>query len=436
MIKEQTLVLDTSAILNQPAIFSVLKNTRFIIPIEVLEELDGAKVKQDAVGFSARRANKIFDTFRKNADITKEFDIDNDNSMIISFNKDLSNLPSSYSLSFDSIIIATAKLYSEDYDNLILVSADISMRVKAAAIGVTSKSEDDVIHHDEDPLNQKIETCYISDDELDAFYADGRLPVKDLVETKEIEQPYHNQCLIIKSDSGGSALGVYRNGHINKLSITDKKDFNILGISPRNKEQRFAMEFMLDKNIPLVSVCGLAGSGKTMAAIAAALYMVDKGTYSKIVITRPVVSLSTNLGMLPGDKREKMNPWVQPIFDNAKFLMKGGNAHIELLIEKGILEIESLSYIRGRTFPNTIFIVDECQNTSVSEMKSVITRMGINSKLILIGDIEQIDSPKIDLYNSGLSTVIAKFRGTNLAAHVTLTKSERSELAALAAKIL
>ena len=220
------------------------------------------------------------------------------------------------------------------------------------------------------------------------------------------------------------------------IKITDKKDFNLFGVSPKNKEQRFAMELMMDTSIPLVSVCGLAGSGKTMAAIAAALQMVDKGLYSKIVITRPVVSLSTNIGMLPGDKLDKMKPWVQPIFDNAKLLLKGGNGHIELLIEKGILEIESLSYIRGRTFPNTVFIVDECQNTTISEMKSIITRMGNNSKLILIGDIEQIDSPKIDLFNSGLSTVISKFRGTDLAAHVTLTKTERSELAALAAKIL
>jgi PhoH-like ATPase len=196
------------------------------------------------------------------------------------------------------------------------------------------------------------------------------------------------------------------------------------------------MDFMLDTKIPLVSVCGLAGSGKTMAAIAAALHMVDKGLYSKIVITRPVVSLSTNIGMLPGDKLDKMKPWIQPVFDNAKWLLKGGNGHIDLLIEKGVLEIESLSYIRGRTFPNTIFIVDECQNTTISEMKSIITRMGVNSKLILIGDIEQIDSPKIDMFNSGLSTVISKFKGTDLAAHVTLVKSERSELAALAAKIL
>jgi PhoH-like ATPase len=433
MNKEQTLVLDTSAILNQPAIFSLLKNTRFIVPIEVLEELDGAKVKQDAIGFAARRANKVFDKFRKNSDLTSEFSIDDNNSMIISFDFDMSLLPSSYSESFDSRIIAVAKKYSLEFENLSLVSSDISMRVKAAAIGISAKSEDDVVFSGDDLISEKIERFNITDDELDAFYADSKISLDSLKRDDIVF--YHNQPLILRSESGSSALAVSRDGFAHRLK-TDKKDFSILGISPKNKEQRFAMDFMLDTKIPLVSVCGLAGSGKTMAAIAAALHMVDKGLYSKIVITRPVVSLSTNIGMLPGDKLDKMKPWIQPVFDNAKWLLKGGNGHIDLLIEKGVLEIESLSYIRGRTFPNTIFIVDECQNTTISEMKSIITRMGVNSKLILIGDIEQIDSPKIDMFNSGLSTVISKFKGTDLAAHVTLVKSERSELAALAAKIL
>lgn len=431
--KEQTLVLDTSAILNQPTIFSILENTRFIVPIEVLEELDGAKTKQDAVGFSARRSNKIFDKFRKDSDITSEFTIDNNNSVLISFEADLSALPESYSRSVDSTIIATAKKYCLIYNNLSLVSSDISMRVKASAIGIPSLSEDDVIHTGEDPLSEKIKTYIVDADILDAYYADGKISKDKISDSDDF---YNNQCLVMKTAEGGSALGIYKNGFICKTKITDKKDFNLFGVSPRNKEQKFAMELMLDASIPLVSVCGLAGSGKTMAAIAAALHMVDKGMYNKIVITRPVVSLSTNIGMLPGDKLDKMKPWVQPIFDNAKWLLKGGAGHVELLIEKGVLEIESLSYIRGRTFPNTIFIVDECQNTTISEMKSVITRMGTNSKLILIGDIEQIDSPKLDLFNSGLSTVVSKFRGSSLAANVMLTKSERSELAALAAKIL
>jgi len=434
MNKDQTLVLDTSSILNQPMIFSIVENTRFIIPVEVLEELDNAKTKPDSVGYNARRANKILDQFRKDSDVTKEFNIDNHNSILISFDSDISTLPSSYSQNFDAKIIATAKKYSERFANLFLVSSDISMRIKAAAIGIESLSEDDVIFGDEDIESNSIQTVYAAHEEIEQFYQDGTLPVEYATFYDQKFNP--NECLVLKSPEGSSALGIYKNGSINKLRLTEKKDFNLLSMSPKNKEQRFAIELLLDQSIPLVSLCGLAGSGKTMLAIAAAMQMLEKGQYEKIVLTRPVVSLSTNIGMLPGDKNEKMKPWVQPIFDNIKWMLKGGDMFINLLLEKGKIEVESLSYIRGRTFPNTIFIVDECQNTTISEIKAVITRMGYNSKLILTGDIEQIDSPKIDVFNSGLSTVVNKFKTSELAAHITLTKSERSELAALAAKIL
>ena len=425
----QTLVLDTSSILNQPSIFTILSNTRFIIPIEVLEELDGAKTKQDAVGFNARRANKILDKFRKDSDLSEEFSIDNNNSIIISFEADLSSIPSSYSQNFDAKIIATAKKYSDIYNNLSLISSDISMRIKAAAIGIDAKSEDDVLFGDDEEFGRsEVETLLFLQDEMDDFYRNG------FVHTDE--KLSQNEPLVIKSIEGSSALGIYRNGRVNKLKVADKKDFNILSISPKNKEQRFAMEMLLDTSIPMVSICGVAGSGKTMLAIAAAMHMLDKGMYERIVLTRPVVSLSTNIGMLPGEKHEKMKPWVQPIFDNIKWALKGGDMYINLLMEKGKIEIESLSYIRGRTFPKTIFIVDECQNTTISEIKAVITRMGTDSKLILTGDVEQIDSPKLDVFNSGLSTVINKFKFSELAAHVNLNKSERSDLAGLAAKIL
>lgn len=424
----QTLVLDTSSILNQPAIFTILSSTRFIIPIEVLEELDNAKTKQDAVGFNARRANKIIDKFRKDSDISQEFFIENENSILISFEADMSSIPASYSQNVDSKIIATAKKYLQIYENITLISSDVSMRIKASAIGINSKSEDDVLFGDDEFGRSEIKTLYLLQEEMDSFYQNG------YVHTDETLDP--NEPLVIKSGEGSSALAMFKNGRLNKLKFADKKDFNILSISPKNKEQRFAMEMLVDTSIPMVSICGVAGSGKTMMAIASALHMLDKGLYERIVLTRPVVSLSTNIGMLPGEKNEKMKPWVQPIFDNIKWALKGGDMYINLLMEKGKIEIESLSYIRGRTFPNTIFIVDECQNTTISEIKAIITRMGTNSKLILTGDVEQIDSPKLDVFNSGLSTVINKFKFSELAANINLNKSERSDLAGLAAKIL
>jgi len=225
----QTLVLDTSSILNQPSIFTILSNTRFIVPIEVLEELDGAKTKQDAVGFNARRANKILDKFRKDCDdLSSEFDIDNHNSVLISFDADLGLIPVSYSQNFDAKIIATAKKYSTIYNNLSLVSSDISMRIKAAAMGLSSKSEDDVLFGDKEEFgHSEVRTLHLLQDEIDSFYQTG------FVHTDEkLDQ---NEPLIIKSFEGSSALAMHRNGRINKLKVADKKDFNILSISPKNK---------------------------------------------------------------------------------------------------------------------------------------------------------------------------------------------------------
>jgi PhoH-like ATPase len=207
-------------------------------------------------------------------------------------------------------------------------------------------------------------------------------------------------------------------------------------MSPRNKEQRFAMEYLLDQDIPMVSLAGVAGTGKTSVAAVVAMHMLDKGMYEKLILCRPAVSASAGIGFLPGSLEEKMMPWIQPILDNLKHMMKCSDMYINLLMEKKKIEIASLSYIRGRTFPNTIVIVDEAQNSNPSEMKAIITRMGEKSKLIITGDLEQIDSPKLDVYSSGLSIVANKFKHSELSAHITLMKTERSELAALAAKLL
>lgn len=428
MENKDMLVLDTSAILNQPNIFHLLKDKVFIIPGEVLEELDNAKTKNDGTGFAARRANKIIEDIRSSGDIIAGVNFDGNNQLIVDLESNLSWVPEFFPSNFDSKIISIAKKYHTTNQRVSLVSSDVSMRIKAASIGISAIDEDQVLFGNEDPVYSGIKVISVDPDTIATFYNEGRVEIFGY-------NLYPNQAIVMKSSESGSAIGLYKEGFVTKLK-TDKKEFSVSGIVPKNKEQKFAMDFLMDPSIPLVSISGLAGSGKTMLAIAAALQMIDKGHYDKLVISRPVVSMSTNMGFLPGDKKEKMQPWVQPIFDNMKFLLKGGDMYINLMIEKGKIEIESLSYIRGRTFPNTIFVLDECQNATVAEMKAVLTRMGHNSKIVLTGDIEQIDSPKLDVHNSGLSTVINKFKESNLAAHITLLKSERSELAALSAKIL
>ena len=426
MENKDVLVLDTSAILNQPNIFHLLKDKVFIIPGEVLEELDNAKTKNDGTGFAARRANNIIEDIRSSGDIIAGVNFDGNNQLIVDLQSSLSLVPEFFPTNFDSRIISIAKKYNCVNQKVSLVSSDVSMRIKAASIGISAIDEDQVLFGNEDPVYSGIKVITVDPDTITTFYNEGRVELFGY-------NLYPNQAIVMKSSESGSAIGLYKDGFIVKLK-TDRKEFSVSGIVPKNKEQKFAIDFLMDPAIPLVSISGLAGSGKTMLAIAAALQMIDKGHYDKLVISRPVVSMSTNMGFLPGDKKEKMQPWVQPIFDNMKFLLKGGD--INLMIENGKIEIESLSYIRGRTFPNTIFVLDECQNATVAEMKAVLTRMGHNSKIILTGDIEQIDSPKLDVHNSGLSTVINKFKESHLAAHITLLKSERSELAALSAKVL
>lgn len=839
-MNKHILVLDTSSLINHPNIFLLLEDKSFILPIEVLEELDNAKTKNDSSGFNARKANRMIDEIRGGRSLTDGVSFGKGNTLKVSLESDLSLVPAIFSQNVDSKIISVAKKYSQENLYVKVVSADISLRLKANSIGIDSVSDDDLLFGKEDLLYSGCKVINTEPENITDFYRDGYV-------THTRVDLYPNQAVILKSGDSSSAIGVVKGSRIVKLRA-DKKDASVMGMSPKNKEQRFAMEYLLDQDIPMVSIAGVAGTGKTMIAAVSAMHMLDKGVYEKLVICRPAVSVSAGIGFLPGPqpldakiltptgwstmgalvvgskvisrdgsqsavletfpkgkkkiyritttddthteccedhlwqtktweekkrnktgsvrstseimrtlntksgklnhylprnmptqfdkidlplapytlgallgdgsisgqitlyntdkdiverirmeleahgcklhhdggigyhivsnpthnktarpvmitnvltgnhnkyesvgeafnyikniskisksgfqarckkestfdgfickylplenrwqnkikeilyniglenmhsydkfipdcykfssiedranllrglmdtdgtikkngeasfcttskrlaedvtdivrslggravirqrdrwnenpavisgrkinknliayefnislpeeinpfyakrkalrhrcsyiydariksiefigekeakcilidnpehlyitddfivthntKLEKLQPWIQPIFDNLKHMMKCSDMYLNLLIEKGKIEVESLSYIRGRTFPNTIMIIDEAQNSTPSEMKAVITRMGEKSKLIITGDLEQIDSPKLDIYSSGLSTVVNKFKQSELSAHITLTKTERSELAALAAKLL
>lgn len=427
-MNKDVLVLDTSALINHPNIFSLVSDSTFIVPIEVLEELDNAKVKNDTTGFNARRANRAIDEIRAGRSLIDGVSFGKGNILKVSMESDLSLVPSFFSQNTDSRIISVAKKYDEESLYVRLVSADISLRIKASSLGVTAISDDDLLFGKEDLLYSGCKIINTESENIADFYRDG------YVDHTRVDL-YPNQAVVLKAGESSSAIGVVRGNKIVKLKA-DKKDSGVMGMSPRNKEQRFAMEYLLDQDIPLVSLAGVAGTGKTSIAAITAMHMMDKGMYEKLILCRPAVSASAGIGFLPGTLEEKMMPWIQPIFDNLKHMMKCSDMYLNLLMEKKKIEIASLSYIRGRTFPNTIVIVDEAQNSNPSEMKAIITRMGDKSKLIITGDLEQIDSPKLDIYSSGLSIVANKFKQSPLAAHITLQKTERSELAALAAKLL
>jgi len=217
----------------------------------------------------------------------------------------------------------------------------------------------------------------------------------------------------------------------------------IWGIKPRNKEQHFALDLLLNDEIKLVTLVGKAGTGKTLLAIAAGLQKsVEEGVYHKLLVSRPVFPLGRDIGYLPGDIEEKLNPWMQPIYDNVELLLglgrsdrKEGRSYKEM-VDLGYIQIEPLTYIRGRSIPNQYMIIDEAQNLTPHEIKTIITRVGDNTKIVLTGDPYQIDNPYIDASNNGLTTVVERFKAEGISGHVTLTKGERSGLAELAANIL
>lgn len=426
---KETLILDTSAIVNQPNIFSLLDNTLFIIPIEVLEELDNLKTKNEQSGFNARKANRIIDEIRGSQNLANGVTFGNGNYIKVFMESNLGLVPSFYSQNIDSRIISVAMIYAKGSAGVKLVSSDISLRIKANSLGINSVSDDEVLFGKADIVYSGTKTINVDQNVISDFYNTGFV-------THFRSDLFENQAVVLRSEESSGAIGVVKSNRIVKLREDKKGGIAIMGVSPRNKEQRFAFEYLLDQNIPLVSMIGQAGSGKTLCAAVAAMHMLDKGIYEKLVICRPAISASSGIGFLPGTLQEKMKPWVQPIFDNLKHAMKCTDTYLTLLMDKGKIEVESLSYIRGRTFPNTVIIIDEAQNATSSEMKAVITRMGENSKIIITGDLEQIDSPKLDIYSCGLSTVINSFKHSELTAHITMVKTERSEIAALAAKLL
>lgn len=440
--KSRKVVIDTNVILFDALAIKKFQNADIHVPISVIEEVDRFKRDLGENGRNARHFSRFIDEMREKGSLANGVSIETSGSVVfVTSDSVYKNLPTELDPhKADNRILATALFLQASYkdSHVELITKDINLRIRADVYGVKAR--------DYEPERVDIEEMYrghleidVLSDKIESFYNDKLLVVdEDFVNENKI---HCNQYLIMK-DKGNvshSAIGRYSREAGGIVPLITPAD-SIWGIHPRNVEQTFAMDALLNDDILFVSLVGKAGTGKTLLALAAGLSKtLDEGKFQRLLVSRPIFPMGRDIGYLPGDVEQKLNPWMQPIFDNVEFLMgadkkAAGRAHE--LINQGMLNIEPLTYIRGRSIPNQFLIVDEAQNLTPHEIKTIVTRAGQGTKVVLTGDAYQIDNPYVDSATSGLTYSVEKFKGQKLAAHVTLNKGERSELAELAANIL
>tara|TARA_R110002074_G_scaffold336100_1_gene506539 strand:- start:266 stop:1603 length:1338 start_codon:yes stop_codon:yes gene_type:complete len=445
MAHKKNYVLDTSVYLTEASsVFKFGRNDIFI-PLKVLEEIDGHKKRQDSVGANARHFIRILDDLRSKGSLEKGVRIDKGLGIlrVMSYSclKEAIFPPDLDIRHPDHTIIATAKAIQmiSPEKKTVLVSRDINMRVICDSIGMPAEdytSESAVRSSDE--LYNGFIIQSVDEQVIDRYYEGESITItKD--ETDELWYPNQYIMMVSNSNEKKSALAKFENYHTPLKKVIHKKipDWNI---EARNKEQAFAIDMLMNPNIKIVSLVGRAGSGKTLMAIAAGLQQTiglrsDENHYDRLIVSRPIQPLGKDIGFLPGTMEEKMLPWLMPIQDNLKFLM-GDRSNLEMYMDKGKIEVEALTYIRGRSIANAYIVIDEAQNLTKHEVKTIITRIGEGSKIILTGDIEQIDNVYVNETSNGLAHAIEKFKEYPIAGHVSFKKGERSELATLASKVL
>lgn len=423
-----TYVLDTNIILHDPDVIFKLEGTIFV-PIFCLEEIDKFKHEFSERGRNARYFARILDDFRSKGSLQYGVQVSPETRLYVHVLEKDSNK------NMDGNILRVAQEFHEKHPVSIFLTRDCNLRVRADALGIKSRTyekEDSI--KSEDEFYKGTVQFFVHREVLQDFIRQGEVWLED------VEFPPN--CGVILTDEENdshSVLGVYDAKHQKIVSLKFKEE--VWGIHARNREQLLAFNVLLDPQIKLVTLSGQAGTGKTLLALAAGLKMtLDDNIYRKLCVARPVVPLGKDLGYLPGSIEEKLNPWMQPIFDNFEYIIgqhRTGADQNEWkqLISSNLIQIEPLTYIRGRSLPYNFMIIDESQNLTPHEIKTIITRCGDNTKLVLTGDPNQIDNPYIDSTNNGLSLAIEKFKNEKIAAHVTLTKGERSLLAETAAKL-
>jgi PhoH-like ATPase len=440
-VAEKNYVLDTNVLLHDPNAMFAFEDNHVIIPIYVIEEIDNFKKDQSELGRNAREVARLLDALRDKGGLAQGVSTDGGGVLRVALGPRLPPAEHAWhrearsSQRMDNLIldVALAVRKQESDRQTILVTKDVNMRVRGDALGLKA------VDYDAERIS--IDELYLGAAELDveadvieAFYADGGVELDASLVV--------NQYVVLKSAGRASQTALARFDGEKAVPIR-KLPSGVWGVRPRNKEQHFALDLLLNDDIKVVTLVGKAGTGKTLVALAAGLQKaLEEQLFHKLLVARPIFPLGRDIGYLPGDIEEKLNPWMQPIYDNLEFLLgfgkqerRDGRSPTELF-ELGYIEIEPLTYIRGRSLPNVFMIIDEAQNLTPHEVKTIITRAGDGTKIVLTGDPYQIDNPYIDASNNGLTTVVERFKGQGIAGHVTLTKGERSELAELATQLL
>lgn len=437
MAEKRKIVVDTNVILFDALAICKFQNADVHIPISVIEEIDRFKRDLGENGRNARQFSRYIDVLRSKGSLSKGVPLeDGTNTIIVEPDRKAPGLPTELlEEKADNRILMTAlSLQMDSKESVELVTKDINLRIKADVFGINAK--------DYEPERVSVDEMYsgykeieVGADQINEFYESKLLPLDDKMNLMS------NQYLVAKdaSNPNHSAIGRYdkrKKGMVPLLTVSE----GIWGIHPRNVEQSFAIDALLNDDILFVSLVGKAGTGKTLLALAVGLYKsLDEGRFQRLLVSRPIFPMGKDIGYLPGDIEQKLNPWMQPIFDNVEFLMgadKKAAGRAQELMNQGMLNIEPLTYIRGRSIPNQYFIVDESQNLTPHEIKTIVTRAGQGTKVVLTGDSYQIDNPYVDSATSGLTYSVERFKDYDIAAHCTLTKGERSELAELAANIM
>ncbi len=415
--------------IHDPECFEKFEKNEIVIPFVVLEELDSLKKNTDFTGYAARKIIRYLENLS-----TLNHGSSLQDGIVLSTGGivRIDNHTSAKENSIDNAIIETALTLKDRMDKVILVSRDLNVRLKARAKGLLAE--------DYEATNVDIRKLYTGISEIETSTEFLKLLYNKAITKEEFEKetgitPIENQFFVIKSidNPSLSALAVYHREILNLVKISNDY-LNKKYVAPQNKEQRFALWALLNDNIKVVSLIGPAGTGKTLMGVSAGLYQtVELGKFRALFITKPVIPLKDqDIGWLKGSKMEKLHPWMQSYFDNMELVGKD----IDYWIEFGMIEIEALAYIRGRSLNHRFIIVDEVQNLTPHIVKTIVSRVGKRSKIVLMGDIEQIDAPYLNATNNGLVNFVDKFKGESLYAHITLNKTLRSKVAELAAKLL